>query len=335
MFTSAERVLDYIDTEQEIPKNNNDTGGNQSTLLLHEVANDKFSNNVQKTKDNSSKGSADNLGGDIEMAGSTQAMSALSGQHITARYKPELPPVLKSISFQLHRGRLVGVCGRSGSSKSSLAMLIAQAFPNIEGGILSLDGNNALELSLTIYRTRIAIFPQDSFIFSGKLRDYLDPNRDYTDIELNSLLLDLTKASGKESEMKSNVLALSLNLDNEIASGGSNLSAGEKQIAVLARAALTRATHIVVLDEITSNMDRESAVRALLVLKARLVKAKKLAVLVIAHNLDDIIACDEVWVMKDGVIIEKGDPQELISQNISYRASSFKEMWSIHHSHAE
>jgi ABC-type multidrug transport system fused ATPase/permease subunit len=168
----------------------------------------------------------------------------------------------------------------------------------------------------------------------------LDPQNDYSDSELSTLLAELTEAIGVDNEKAANMskagsdstnrnsLASSFNLQNEIASGGSNLSAGEKQIIVLARAALSRATHVVVLDEITSNIDRAAAGRALIFLRDRLVRAKKLAVLLIAHNLDDVVACDEVWVMKDGEIVESGKPHELINK----KSSLLKDMWSVNHS---
>jgi ABC-type multidrug transport system fused ATPase/permease subunit len=91
--------------------------------------------------------------------------------------------------------------------------------------------------------------------------------------------------------------------------GGSNLSAGQKQVVALARAALADA-RIVLLDEITSNMDANAAERAVNIVKRELV-SRGVAVLMIAHSLADVSMCDEVWVMSEGKIVEQGTPAEL------------------------
>ena len=124
-----------------------------------------------------------------------------------------------------------------------------------------------------------------------------------------------------------------LTLDFALSPGGTNLSAGEKQALVIARAALSTA-RVVVLDEITSSLDPAASARALQVVRRELV-AQGAAVLLIAHNLDEVALCDEVWVMDRGMIVESGTAAQLLASSRGYAgpgdiAPSFRAMWKAH-----
>jgi ABC-type multidrug transport system fused ATPase/permease subunit len=113
---------------------------------------------------------------------------------------------------------------------------------------------------------------------------------------------------------------LSLSLSTIIQRGGMNLSAGQKQILALARASLALDARVVILDEISSNMDPQVAARALEVVKSELLH-RNVAVLLIAHSISDILSCDEVLVMESGRIMERGNPRELIQNSAGYFAA--------------
>ena len=159
--------------------------------------------------------------------------------------------------------------------------------------------------------TRVAVFPQASFIFSGNLRRYLDPHGTAGDRKLNQVLGDLASALGDGATPGDGAsTGQQLTLDLVATAGGANLSAGQKQVVALARAALTDAK-VVILDEITSNMDAAAAERAMGIVKRELV-ARGAAVLLIAHSVNDIAVCDDVWVMDGGRIVESGAPGALL-----------------------
>lgn len=204
-------------------------------------------------------------------------------------------------------------------------------------GDLYLAGENVKIMELAEYRSRVALFPQDSYLFSGTLRSFLDPHRQFCDSKLRDLLIALTEVV-QESVMTespssvanvsptsagtTSISTLAQNLDREITAGGNNLSAGERQVVVLARAALSSASDLVILDEITSNMDRQAASRALTLLKKEL-SSRGLGLLLIAHHMEDLMSCDEIWVMEDGLLVEQGNPMTLVQQE----GGKFQLMW--------
>jgi ABC-type multidrug transport system fused ATPase/permease subunit len=311
-------------------------------------------------------------GGDGNNDGSDVSdVSVIVARNIVARYAADLPPALNNLNFTLQRGRLVGICGRTGSGKSSLTLLLARAITDFTGE-LRLRGKLHSNISLSEYRAAVQVFPQSSYIFSGRLRYFLDPTSIYSDEKLTTLLDELSSAMMSSRRMKSGIPsdisgmsgisgtaagelesaedfkvgderatdssskgdvnssaeasslsasvpadsllleAQKLQLDLVNTAGGSNLSSGQKQVLALARAALADA-RVVLLDEITSNMDTSAAKRAIAIVKRELV-CRGVAVVLIAHSLADVSLCDEVWVMADGRIVEQGEPTELMGR---------------------
>jgi ABC-type multidrug transport system fused ATPase/permease subunit len=293
-FTSPERVQEYIALEQEF-------GGEDWVV------------NTEKSKELKEE---NGFYGAVSTAASLSPKAAFSAENIVVRYKPELPPALIDLSFELRAGKLVGVCGRTGCGKSTTSLLIACAVDF--QGRLQIAGKPHKEVSLLEYRRAVQVFPQNSFIFSGKLRDYLDPRALHDDATLNRVLGDLAQAIEFASEDATTSSAQAIHLSFLISPGGANLSAGQKQVVALARAALCDA-EVVVLDEIISNMDAGSAQRAIGIMKRELV-TRGAAVLLIAHSVSEIAMCDEVWVMSGGRIVECGSPDELLRNDASFFA---------------
>jgi ABC-type multidrug transport system fused ATPase/permease subunit len=295
-FTSPERVQEYIALEQEV-------GGEDGVV------------NAEKSKETKEE---KGVYGAVDTAASLQPKTALFAENIIVRYRPDLPPALIDLSFELGAGKLVGVCGRTGCGKSTTSLLIARAVDF--QGHLQIAGKPHKEVSLLEYRRTVQVFPQNSFIFSGKLRHYLDPRAVHDDATLNRVLGDLAQAIefASEGATTSSASAQAIHLSFLISPGGANLSAGQKQVVALARAALCGA-EVVVLDEIISNMDADSAQRAIGIMKRELV-TRGAAVLLIAHSVSEIAMCDEVWVMSGGRIVECGSPDELLRNDASFFA---------------
>ena len=240
--------------------------------------------------------------------------SALTLSNVNAKYADDLPLSMKAISFSVLPSQLVGICGRTGSGKSSLALILSRLLHTTSGSIC-LGNRNINSISLSEYRNYVTIFPQDTYIFSGTLRACLDPSNLHTDMKLNSLLSEFIAALS-DNDIDNNQGSF-LHLELKISANGKNLSAGQRQIVTLARAILSanfnesnEYTKIIVLDEITSNLDANAAKKVISIIKKEL--SPSLAVLLISHRMADLEMCDTLIVLSDGKIVSQGLPSVLM-----------------------
>jgi len=273
-FTSIDRVDYFINAPQELAGDER----NDAPLHAKNFYGSKYSRNATNKGD-----------------------TILKGLNVVAQYSPNLPPALKGVTFDLKAGELVGFFGRTGSGKSTLCWILARCM-NISEGSVSFYDENVSVVPLREYRNSVHIYPQDCWIFSGELRSYLDPNGIHSDCRLNELLEEFTKVTSDNgigtSGSGGGVTGETISLNFKITAGGSNFSAGQKQVAILCRAALADAS-VVVLDEVTSNMDEAAGKKALEILRRELCK-RMVAVLLVTHRVSDLERCDSTWEMVDG-----------------------------------
>lgn len=289
LLTSLDRIKEFCGAEQEEDIN----------LSMLKEEDDSNNNGLEMTK---------------LLAEREVEESALTLVQVNAKYAVDLPLSLKNISFTVLPGQLVGICGRTGSGKSTLSLVLSRLLEITSGQILIGKKNkNVKSMSLSEYRNIIKIFPQDTYLFSGTLRNCLDPDNKYTDLKLNTLLTEFVSALSENHHTDS-----FLNLELKILPAGYNLSSGQKNIVTLARAILTNSyddvsndyTKIIVLDEITSNLDVNAAKKVIDIIKNEL--SLKLSVLLISHRMSDLEMCDSLLVLSDGEIVSKGLPSVLM-----------------------
>lgn len=220
-------------------------------------------------------------------------------EDVSLKYRPYLHPSLKEITFQTSSCERIGIVGRTGAGKSSIMAALIRIAP-LSTGYISIDTVDISTLPLNVLRSRISFVPQDSFLFSGTIRENLDPRN----LHLDSHIWDAINRC-LASPLVQSLGGLNGCLDTR----GSNISAGQKQLLCLARA-LLRKSKIVIIDEGTSNLDSSSENAIHLIMRNAFESS---TVLLIAHRLNGLQQIDRVFVVDNGQIVEEGQPQTLAS----------------------
>ncbi len=264
----------------------------------------------------------------------------------STRYRVDLEPVLKNVTFSIQAGERVGIVGRTGAGKSSLAMALFRGLEAEEGKIL-IDNIDIGLIGLLDLRQAITIVPQDPTLFTGTIRSNLDPFDLFTDEEIldtlrrvqlidaaspftsetpapqadqNVTLVPLLDTSSKDSHWngeprsadqpantRSNVNVFT-NLSSPISESGSNLSQGQRQLMCLARA-LLKSPRVLIMDEATASIDYMTDAK----IQDTLREVKGSTIVTIAHRLQTIIDYDKVLVLDKGRVADFNSPWELIS----------------------
>lgn len=224
--------------------------------------------------------------------------------NLVVSYSPELPPVLKNLTFSIESNERVGVVGRTGSGKSTLALALFRFMEPREGRVF-IDGLDISRIKLHALRRALAIVPQQPVLFKGTIRTNLDPHNSYDTLELTDALkrVHLMSPDGTPFE--------SFSLDCTVSEGGENYSQGQKQLLCLARAILEQ-PKIMILDEATSSVDTETDGYIQQAIRSEFGRNMS-SLLVIAHRLRTIADFDRILVMDNGRIVEYGTPKELIN----------------------
>lgn len=235
--------------------------------------------------------------------------------HVTFAYGDE--PVLHDVSLTIAAGERLALVGPTGAGKSTLAKLIAR-FYDPAAGAVRVDGVDLRDATIASLRERIVVVPQEGFLFAGTLRDNVRVGR----------------AGAGDADVEAALAALGLlerfeafpdGLDTQVRERGSRLSAGERQLVSLARAALADPS-VLVLDEATSNLDPGTEHQVEQALE-RLVRGR--TVVVVAHRLSTAARADRIAVVYDGRLAELGTHDELVAREGHYAA--LYRSWVVHH----
>lgn len=216
------------------------------------------------------------------------------------------PPVLSHVDLVLPVGEKLALVGPTGAGKSTLAKLMARLYDPTAGRV-TFGGVDLRDAQLRSLRTQITVVPQEGYLFAGTILDNVRIGRpDATDAEVEAALASLGLLERFQSQ-QDGLLA-------EVHERGSSLSAGERQLVSLARAALADPA-VLVLDEATSSLDPGTEVLVERALE-RLVQGR--TVIVIAHRLSTAERSDRVGVVADGQLIELGTHAELVARDGRY-----------------
>lgn len=217
---------------------------------------------------------------------------------------------LSAINFTLPVGRSVGLVGRVGSGKSTLAQLVPRLIDASSGGIF-LDGQDIRKVALRDLRRLIGYVPQEPFLFSTSLKANLALGKEQCSSE------ELARATAI-ARLDRDLEIFPLGLDTVVGERGVTLSGGQKQRATLARA-LVMDPPVLILDDCLSSVDAQTEAEILHGLRAIL---KEKTCLIISHRISAVREADEILVLDEGAIIERGNHDELIQ-----RGGVYAELW--------
>ena len=231
-------------------------------------------------------------------------LGSIQLNNVSLRYYPGAPTILKNLNFTIKGGEKVGIVGRTGAGKSSLATALLR-MPEPEGEIF-IDGVPTSNMNIQDCRRAMTLIPQSPFLFNNTLRRNIDPTGKYTDAKVWRVLKQvqlstlLEKRGGAREQ-----------LNSMVTERGANFSVGERQLICLARALLLK-TKIILLDEATANVDYKTDQLIQDIIRQA---TKEYTVLTIAHRLDTVLDYDRIMVLEDGEIVEMGKPDELLKSN--------------------
>jgi ATP-binding cassette, subfamily B, bacterial HlyB/CyaB len=237
-------------------------------------------------------------------------LPALAGHvvfdQVIFRYRPDGQVILKKVSFEVPAGKTVGIVGRSGSGKSTIAKLIQRLYVPESGRIL-IDGVDLSQMDPAWLRRQIGVVLQENFLFNRSVRDNIALAD--TGIPMERVIEAAQLAGAHDF-----ILEMAQGYDTIVGEQGSTLSGGQRQRIAIARALITN-PRILIFDEATSALDYESES---IIQKNLALICKGRTVFIVAHRLSTVRNADRIFVIDKGEIIEQGSHRELIQLNGYY-----------------
>ncbi|KAJ8255193.1 hypothetical protein GJAV_G00202070 [Gymnothorax javanicus] len=218
--------------------------------------------------------------------------------------------ILKDVSFTVMPGQTVALVGPSGSGKSTIIRLLFR-FYNVHGGCIRIDGQDISKVKQTSLRAHIGVVPQDTVLFNDTIRDNIRYGRvSATDQEVEEAAL--------AADIHDKIQTFPEGYDTQVGERGLKLSGGEKQRVAIARTIL-KAPQIILLDEATSALDTQTERN----IQASLTKVcANRTTIVVAHRLSTIIGADQILVLREGQIAERGRHEDLLE-----KGGLYADMW--------
>ena len=230
----------------------------------------------------------------------------VSYENVSFHYSDDDTPVLSNVTFDIPAGKSVALVGPSGSGKTTICSLLPR-FYDVTGGRVTIDGKDVRDLTLESLRNQIGLVQQDVYLFCGSIKEniaYGKPGASMKEIE----------EAARKANIHDFIMELPDGYDTFVGERGTRLSGGQKQRISIARVFLKNPS-ILILDEATSALDNESE---RWIQKSLEELAKNRTTITIAHRLSTIRNADEILVVADNGIAERGTHEELLKQGGIY-----------------
>lgn len=239
-------------------------------------------------------------------------------EEVGFRYPGAQAAALRDVSFSVPAGTMLGLVGRSGSGKSTIARLL-QGINRDYTGRLKIDGSDLREINLTHLRRSFGVVMQDNFLFRGTVRENIIAGRPGLTFED---VIRAARLAGAEEFIE----RLPRGYETWIEEGSANLSGGQRQRLAIARALITD-PKLLILDEATSALDPESEA----LVNANLQRiAKGRTMIIVSHRLSSLLDCDQILVLDKGSAVDVGPHNDLLE-----RCAIYKQLWQQQNRHLE
>jgi ATP-binding cassette subfamily B protein len=213
---------------------------------------------------------------------------------------------LKDVSFEIDKGELLAIIGRTGSGKSTIANLIMRMY-DVDKGVIKIDNQNIQHINLEAYRSKTGFVPQEVFLFSDTIARNIA-------FGLDELDMSKVEQAAKDAAVYKNIMAFDKNFETFIGERGITLSGGQKQRVSIARA-IIKEPEILIFDDCLSAVDTKTEEEILSNL-GKVMKGK--TSILIAHRVSTIKNANKILVLEDGVIAEHGNHTELMAKKGVY-----------------
>ena len=227
-------------------------------------------------------------------------------KNVSFKYPSSSDFVLKNINFKLTSGMTIGIFGKTGCGKSSLAQILCRLY-EINSGEILINGSSVNDIKISDFRKKIGYVPQDVFLFSDTIKNNIAFGLNKTDYEFKDV-----QSAAKKAGLSSEIENFSKSYETKIGERGVTLSGGQKQRISIARA-LARNPQLLIFDDCLSAVDSETSKK----IQKSLNVNKSLAIH-ISHKISNISHCDHIIVLENGQISEEGNHNKLVNKKGFY-----------------
>ena len=245
---------------------------------------------------------------------STKIKGAIVFENVSFEYEDTHIKALTGISFSLEKGKTLAILGKTGSGKSTILSLISRLY-DVNKGQITIDGQPITTVNLYDLRNQISVVPQDAFLFSDSIKNNIkfgnENAKDETVIE-----------AAKLAVVHDNIMLFNEQYETVLGERGITLSGGQKQRVSIARALIKNAP-ILLLDDCLSAVDTETEE---IILNNLLAYCKDKTTLIVSHRVSSAKNADEILILEEGKIIEKGTHSELLALNGYYKKLYVKQL---------
>ncbi len=253
-----------------------------------------------------------------EIKNSNEMPSKIEGtiefKNVSFDYEDTQIKALDQVSFSVEKGKTLAILGKTGSGKSTILSLISRLY-DVTGGEINIDNQPITTLNLYDLRNQISVVPQDAFLFSDSIKNNIKfGDENATDDEVIE--------AAKKAVVHENILTFNDQYETILGERGITLSGGQKQRVSIARALIKNAP-ILLLDDCLSAVDTETEET---ILNNLLTYCKDKTTIIVSHRVSSAKNADQIIILEDGKIIEKGTHNELIEQNGYYKELYVKQL---------